>query len=138
MNEEISEAQKNIYLQSNSQVQKNSVSQQDLGIFCHTIHRNFRGEIIFSACILAHSLICEGVNNRQIHRNTKHHCLNGCHMPGIFQALYTPYHIECLKQWDEAGSDNSPILLMRKQKFRKVKLLSKINGTIGICTQCSD
>ena len=43
-------------------------------------------------------------------------------MPGIFQALYTPYHIECLKQWDEAGSDNIPISLMRKQKFRKVKL----------------
>lgn len=37
MNEETSEAQKIIYLQSNSQVQKNSVSQQDLDIFYHTI-----------------------------------------------------------------------------------------------------
>ena len=46
-------------------------------------------------------------------------------MPGIFQALYTPYHTECLKKWEEAGSDNIPILLLRKQKFRKVNLLHK-------------
>ena len=46
-------------------------------------------------------------------------------MPGIFQALYTPYHTECLKKWEEAGSDNIPILLLRKQKLRKVNLLHK-------------